>query len=129
MEDVLALYHEPYDETRPSPVSTSPAMTLHGHVREDTRYERNSTRYVHMLAEPLAGWRPVAVTSHRRKREFVELLCRLADEHYPDAARIRVVIDNLNTQIRLPSTRFSPPAKARGYLEWFEFHFTPKHGS
>lgn len=141
MEDVLALYHEPYDEDRPVICFDESSKTLHKHVRdplpvrpgavacEDTHYERNGKRKIHVVTEPLTGWRHVTVTPRRRKREFVEQLQELADEHYPDATCIRVVLDNLSTHNPAAFYEFCTPKEAREYLDRFEFHFTPVHGS
>ncbi len=141
MEDVLSLYHKPYDPDQPVICFDEASKTLRGHVRdpfparpgavarEDYHYERNGTQKLHVTTEPLTGWRHVKVTAKRRKREFVERMQELADVHYPDAARIRVVLDNLNTHNPAAFYEFLPPIEARAYLDRFEFHFTPKHGS
>jgi hypothetical protein len=116
MEDVLALYHEPYDEDRPVICFDESSKTLHKHVRdplpvspgavarEDTHYERNGERKIHVATEPLTGWRHVTITPRRRKREFVERMQELADEHYPDA---------LITEISFESRGTSQPTSLR----------------
>lgn len=141
MEDVLALYHEPYDEDRPVICYDESSKALRRHIRdplpagpgavarEDHHYERNGKQKLHITTEPLTGWRHVEVTAKRRKREFVEQMQALADDHYPDAVRIRVVLDNLNTHKPAAFYEFLSPNEAREYLHRFEFHFTPKHAS
>ena len=141
MEAVLDLYHEPYDKDSPVICFDESSKELRKHVRDplparpgavarkDTHYERNGKQYVHIATEPLAGWRHIEVTDRRRKREWVPFMCRLADDHYPDASRIRVVLDNLNVHNPAAFYEFLSPKEARGYLERFEFYFTPNHGS
>ena len=141
MEDVLDLYHEPYDETRPVVCFDESNKELHKDVRDplparpgavaryDYTYERNGTRNLFVMSEPLIGWRHVEVTERRRKREFVAQMQSLVDDHYPDADCIRVVMDNLNTHQRYAFYEHLPPAEARRLLSKLEFHFTPEHGS
>jgi len=141
MEDVLDLYHEPYDETHPVICFDETSKELHDHVRDplpggsgagvriDTHYERNDTQMVHLATEPLTGWVATAVTDRRRTTEWIDRMVELADEHYPDAERIRVVLDNLSTHNPAAFYRFFPPDEAHAYLDRFEFHFTPTHGS
>ena len=109
MEDVLDLYAEPYDPERPvvcfdetskqllaekrSPIPPKPARR----ERYDYEYQRNGTRNLFMLCEPLAGWRHVAVTERRTMVDFAKQMRWLADEAYPASEKIRVVLDNLNT--------------------------------
>ena len=65
--------------------------------RYDYEYQRNGTRNLFMLCEPLAGWRHVAVTERRTMVDFAQQMRWLADEAYPASEKIRVVLDNLNT--------------------------------
>ena len=141
MEDVLDLYHDPYDPAHPVVCFDESNKALHKHVRDplpakpgavaryDYTYERNGTRNLFMMSEPLVGWRHVEVTKRRRKQEFVQQMQTLADEHYPDAECIRVVLDNLDTHKAYAFYEFLPPKEARRLLGKLEFHFTPKHGS
>ena len=141
MEDVLDLYHEPLNPARPVVCFDETNKTLHKHVRDplparpgavaryDYTYERNGTRNLFMMSEPLTGWRHVEVTERRRKPEFVEQMRMLVDEHYPDAERIRVVLDNLSTHKTYAFYECLPPEEAHRLLGKLEFHFTPKHGS
>jgi hypothetical protein len=141
MEDVLALYAEPYDAKRPKvnfaetsrqliadrhpPLPASP----HHRQREDHEYERQGTRNLFILCEPQAGWRPVTVTERRTKPDFAHQMPWLVDKGHPQADGIRVILDNLNTHG--PGSLYDAfePAEARRLVEKVEFHYTPKHGS
>jgi hypothetical protein len=141
MEDVLDLYHEPYDQNRPVICFDETSKALRGHKRDplparpgavariDTHYERNGKRNLHLVTEPLTGWVTVAITEKRKTADWIDRMVEIADEHYPDADCIRVVLDNLNTHNPAAFYRFFPPDIAHAYLERFEFHYTPKHGS
>lgn len=141
MEDVLALYHEPYDKDRPVVCFDETNKQLLTHVRDplpvspravartDYTYRRAGTCNIFVISEPLVGWRHVDVTKKRTKVEFVEQMRQLVDEHYPDADRIRVVLDNFSTHTEYAFYEFLPPNEARRLLEKLEFHFTPPHGS
>ena len=111
MEDVLELHAEPYDPKRPvvnfdetykqlvgekrSPIPAKPGRR----ERFDYEYQRNGTRNLFMIYQPLAGWRHVAVTQRRTMKDFAHQMQWLVDTAYPQAERIRVVLDNLNIQI------------------------------
>jgi len=141
MEDVLALYHESYDphypmvcfdestkqliEEKRIPLAAKPGQL----ARYDYEYERNGTRNLFMFSEPLIGWRHVKVTKRRTKRDWSLCMKQLVDEFYPDANRIRVVLDNLNTHNPAALYEFFEPSEARRLLNKLEFHFTPNHGS
>jgi hypothetical protein len=141
MEDVLALYAEPYDPKRPkvcfdetnrqlladaqSPLPGAPGQP----ERVDYEYKRAGTRNLFMHCEPQAGWRHIAVTERRTKHDFAHQMQWLVDERYPKAAVIRVVLDNLNTQGPGSLYEAFMPAEARRLVEKLEFHYTPKHGS
>jgi hypothetical protein len=141
MEDVLDLYGEPYQEKRPVICFDERPCQLLGEVyaplpmqvgqprRQDYEYERNGTANLFMMCQPLAGWREVKVTDHRKKGDFAECMRELVDIHFPDAEIIRVVLDNLN--IHSPGSLYETflPQEARRILRKLEFHFTPKHGS
>ncbi|UOO96893.1 MULTISPECIES: IS630 family transposase [Halococcus] len=141
MEDVLDIYHEPYDEKRPVVCFDETSKALRGHKRDplpaepgavarvDTHYKRNGKKKLHLATEPLTGWVNVEITEKRRTCEWIDRMVELADEHYPDADCIRVVLDNLNTHNPAAFYRFFPPDEAHAYLDRFEFHYTPKHGS
>jgi len=141
MEDVLDLYHEPYDQNRPVICFDETSKALRGHKRDplparpgavariDTHYERNGKRNLHLATEPLTGWVTVAITEKRKTADWIDRMVEIADEHYPDADCIRVVLDNLNTNMPAAFYRFCPSDIAHAYLERFEFPYTPKHGS
>jgi len=141
MEDVLDLYAESYDakspvvcfdeqpvqlvaETRtPRPVVTGqPAL-------QDYEYRRAGTANIFMTVQPLAGWRQVTVTSQRTKLDFAAQMKELVDLHFPEAERIRVVLDNLNTHKLACLYEAYPAKEARRIVRKLEFHHTPKHGS
>src|SRR5262245_18496824 len=109
MEDVLALYAEPYDPQYPvvcfdeSPYQLSsevrePLPSTPGHpVRYDYGYRREGRCNLFMFWEPLQGWRHVKVTDRRTAQDFAHCMQDLVDRHFPQAAVISVVLDNLNT--------------------------------
>jgi len=95
----------------------------------DYEYVRNGTANLFMLVEPLGGWRQVNVTTRRTKVDFAMQVKELADVHYPDAERITLVMDNLNTHRLSTMYESFEPAEARRLIERFEVVHTPKHGS
>ena len=128
MEEILDLYEEPYDPKRPvvcfderpcqlladvrDPLPMEPGG--HPNKRVDSEYERKGTCHVLMAFEPLKGWREVTVSKHRRKQEFALVMRKLAEEVYPDADRIRLVVDNLRAPTRRPPSTNSCPLSRRG---------------
>ncbi len=141
MEDVLDLYAEPYDPKRPvvcvdeksvqlllEPRPPIP-MRLGAPRRFDYTYQRNGTRNLFIGWQPLRGWRHVKVTAQRTKLDFAQYLKELVDLHFPDAERIRLVVDNLNTHTPAVLYEAFEPAEAKRILSRLEFHYTPKHGS
>ena len=141
MEDVLDLYAEPYDPARPVVCFDETSTQLLADVRppipaapgrprrEDYEYRRAGTRNLFLSCEPLAGWRHVAVTERRTKVDFAHQMRWLAEEAYPEAERVRVVLDNLNTHGKASLYEAFPPDEARRIARRLEFHHTPKHGS
>ena len=141
MEDVLAVYHRPYDATCPVVCldeaskqlvkeTRTPRPLAPGHPRTiDYEYERHGTANLFMLFEPLAGRRHVAVTARRTALDYAHVVQDLVDVQYPDATTIVLVQDNLNTHV--PGSLYAafPPAEARRLLTKLELHYTPKHGS
>ena len=141
MEDVLDLYAEPYDPQRPAvcvdetstqlieekrkPIPAKPGQP----ERFDYEYQRNGTRNLFVCCEPLRGWRHVAVTERRTMQDFAAQMRWVVDEAYPEAAKIRVVLDNLNTHRPAALYEAFEPAEARRIVKRLEFHYTPKHGS
>lgn len=141
MEDVLDLYHQPYDPRYPTvcfdetskqlttevkiPVPSAPGQV----ARYDYEYERNGVRNLFMFFEPLRGWRHVKVTERRTKVDWAYCMKQLVDEFYPDAIRVRVVQDQLNTHNPAALYEVFDPKEAKRLLDRLEIHYTPKHGS
>ncbi len=141
MENILDLYHQPYDPKRPQvcmdetskqlisevnqPIPASPGKV----ERIDYEYERQGVANLFILFEPLRGWRDLKVTDRRTKQDWAFLMKELVDVHYPEAEIIRLVLDNLNTHV--PSSLYETfqPDEAKRILDKIEFHYTPKHGS
>src|SRR6476659_7060387 len=141
MEDVLEVYHRPYDEKRPLVALDEASKQLVGEVvqplapepgrpeRFDYEYVRNGTANLFMVSEPLLGWRAVQVTERRTAKDFAEVVRWLVEELHPEAEKVVLVMDNLNTH-RLASLYAAfPPEQARRIAEKLEVHHTPKHGS
>jgi DDE superfamily endonuclease len=141
MEDVLEVYHRPYnpvypqiclDETSKQLVAESrPSVPLRpGRCkRVDPEYRRCGVSSVFMLSEPLAGKRHVRVRSQRTKLDFAEVIRELCDELYSEADKIVLVMDNLNTHTTASLYEAFEPAMARRLAEKLEIHYTPLHGS
>jgi hypothetical protein len=141
MEDVLDLYAEPLDPTKPVvcfdelskqlvaetrlPLPIQPGQP----ERFDYEYERRGTANLFLAAQPLGGWRHVAVTDQRTKHDFAHQMKALVDVHFPDAETIRIVLDNLNTHTPAALYEAFAPAEARRILKKLELHYTPVHGS
>ena len=141
MEDVLNVYHRPYDGKRPQVCFDEATKQLVKHVTDpipmskgqpeiiDYEYERNGTGNLFMLCEPLTGRRKVLVTARRTAIDYAQAVRYLVDEMYPEADRIVLVHDNLNTHKPASLYAAFPPEEARRLLEKLEIHYTPKHGS
>jgi hypothetical protein len=141
MEDVLALYAEPPDERRPVVCFDETPRQLIGEeripipaepgkrARYDYEYVRNGTANVFMFVDVNRPWRHAKVTDQRTGADFAECMRDLVDKHYPEADRIRVVLDNLSTHSQAALYERFEPAEARRILSRLEFHFTPKHAS
>ena len=141
MEDVLEVYTRPFDSKRPLLCLDEKSVQLLGEIRpplplapdqpvkEDYEYERNGTANLFMLFEPLSGWRNVKVTERRTKQDWAQLIQEMVDVHYPQAEKIVVVMDNLNTHS--PSSLYETfePSEAYRLAQKLEIHYTPKHGS
>jgi hypothetical protein len=98
-------------------------------TREDSEYRRQGTANLFLVFEPLTGQRRVRVTERRTRRDWALLIRALVDEHYPEAERLLLVMDNLNTHTLGSLYETFPPAEARRLAEKIELHYTPKHGS
>lgn len=141
MEDVLDLYAEPYDPNYPVVGFDEVPVQLIGErlaplpmrpgtpQRVDYEYIRRGTCNVFVMVEPLAGWRHLTVTDHRTSSDFAHQMRWLADQGYPTAQRIRVVLDNLSSHKPEALYETFPAPEARRIVRKLEFHYTPKHGS
>lgn len=141
MEDVLEVYTRPRDPSRPlvcldeatkqlvketrTPIPMEPGRP----ARVDYEYERGGTANLFMIFAPLEGWRHVEVTQRHTAEDYAKILKDLSDVHFPQAEKILLVQDNLNTHCPASLYRTFPPEEARRLVERFEWHFTPKHGS
>lgn len=141
MEDILDVYKRPYTEAYPlicmdesskqqimetrQPIPAQPGTV----ARYDTEYERNGVSNLFMFFEPLAGQRHVAVTEQRTAVDWAHQIKHLVDVLYPQAKRITLVMDNLNTHTGASLYKAFPPEEARRILDKLEIHYTPKHGS
>lgn len=141
MEDVLELYADPFDMMKPvvcfdetpcqlieesrSSIPMKPGQPL----RRDHEYRRRGTVNLFLFLEPLAGWRHVKVTEHRTRNDFACCMLDLATVHFPNADKIHVVLDNLNTHSPATLYEILPPQEARDIVRRLEFHYTPKHAS
>jgi DDE superfamily endonuclease len=141
MEDVLTTYKLPYDPRFPVVCMDESSKQLVGEVRPplearpgrvrrmDGEYERKGTCNLFLFFEPLRGWRRVWVTDQRRRVEWAWCVRELLEVHYPDAVKIRLVCDNLNTHTGGSLYEAFPPKEAKQLCDRLEFHPTPKHGS
>ena len=127
MEDVLEVYHRSHDPARPVVCldETSKQLTAEtrtriaatpGHPeRYDYEYTRNGTANLFMVFAPLEGWRHVEVTDHHTAIDYAEILQDISDNRFPEAERIVLVQDNLNTTSLLSSTKPFTPKKPAGW--------------
>src|SRR6266511_973375 len=98
-------------------------------ARVDYEYERHGTSNLFLFVEPLRGWRHVKVTDRPTKTDLAHAIQEVVDVHYPDAERIVLVLDNLNTHTLGALYETLPPEEARRISRKLEIHYTPKHGS
>ena len=141
MEDILALYTQPEDPQRPLVCMDEVPKQLLSDVRDplpaqkyqpkrvDYEYERHGVANLFMFFEPFAGRRHVKVTTTRTQLDWAQAMRELSDEILPEAEKIIVVLDNLNTHTPTAFYLAFEPEEARRLVNRFEFHFTPKHGS
>ena len=138
---MLEVYHQPYDPLRPVVCLDELPVQLVGEARVpippapgrparfDYEYVRRGTANLFLVTEPLAGWRYVEVTDRRTAVDFARLLRLLAEDIHPEARKIVLVLDNLNTHKLASLYQAFAPGLARRLAERFEVHYTPKHGS
>lgn len=141
MEDVLDLYEESYDPRFPVVTFDELPYQLTDEVRQpvparpgqperyDYEYRRRGTCNLFLHFEPLRGWRHVEVTDQRTAQDFALQMKALVDVHYPEAEKIRVVLDNLSTHTPWALYNAFPAEEARRIARRLEFRHTPKHGS
>jgi len=141
MEDVLDVYERPYDPRRPQVCLDETSKQLVGEVRaplpaapgeparEDYEYVRNGVANLFLASEPLRGWRHVYITDQRTGQDCAQVLKDLVDVRYPDAERIVLVTDNLNTHTTAVLYAAFAPEEAQRIARKIEWHYTPKHGS
>jgi hypothetical protein len=141
MENVLAVYHRPYDPKNPvvcmdetskqliretrTPITAEPGRVM----CYDYEYDRHGVANVFMFCEPLGGWRHASVTDRRTKVDWAEQIKDLVEVHYPQADRVTLVMDNLNTHAPASLYEAFEPKEARRLIERLEMVHTPKHGS
>jgi transposase len=141
MEDVLDLYNEEPDEKRPVICFDESPTQLIGEVREplaakpgqlerfDCEYRRNGTANLFVFLDVHRSWRKVKITDRRAAGDFAGCMRELSDVHFPDAEKIRVVLDNLSTHSPSALYQTFPAPEARRILRRLEFHYTPRHAS
>ena len=141
MEDVLDVYQRPHDPLRPvvcldetsrqgladtrDPLSVSPGRP----APHDPEYERKGVVNCFLVSEPLRGWRHVRLSARRTRIDWAHCIQELSDVQYPEAERIVLVMDQLNTHSPASLSEAFPPAEAKRLADRLEIHYTPKHGS
>jgi hypothetical protein len=141
MEDTLEVYQRPYSPTQPL-IGIDASSKQHGKEtreplpgkpgtprRYDDEYERDGVSKLCMIFAPLAGWRHGKVTARRTNVAWAPCLKDLVERHFPEAAKITLMSDNLNTHKPAALYEVFAPQEARRIIEKIEWHHTPKHGS
>jgi hypothetical protein len=141
MEDVLEVYARTYDPAYPVVCMDEKPYQLLDHVRDpipatpghdrkvDSEYVRHGTCSIFVWVEPLAGYRRVNARPQRTRIDWAHEVDQLLTNDYPDAEKVVLVMDNLNTHTIGSLYEAFEPAKARALAERLEIHHTPKHGS
>jgi hypothetical protein len=141
MEDVLSVYHLPYDPDYPVVCMDESSKQLVGEVRTpipgkpgrpkliDNEYVRHGVAEIFMEVEPLTGKRHVTITERRTRKDWAQQIKSMLDERYPEARKIRLIMDNLNTHNMASLYEAFEPPEARRLASRLEIHHTPKHGS
>jgi hypothetical protein len=141
MEDILQMYCLPYDKKYPLVCldemrknlikeKREPEAMEPGKVRrEDYTYDKEGSANVFVVCEPLVGKRYLKVTHQRKKEDFAEFVRYILEDLYPEAEKVRLVLDNLNTHKPSSLYKAFPPEKARALINRIEIHYTPKHAS
>ena len=141
MEDVLATYQRAYDALHPlicmdegclqllSSKRAEEVMDVKQARRVDYEYEREGWCSLFVACEPLAGKRVVRVREQRTKKDWAHFMHMVLEEQYPDAEKVVLVMDNLNTHSTASFYEAFEPEMARRLSERLEIHYTPVHGS
>lgn len=141
MEDVLDIYEMPYNSQIPVICMDEKPYQMLGNVlqplpvrpgdiqKTDAEYIRQGTCSIFIFVEPLGGWRHTSVREHRTAIDWAEEIKYLLTECYPEASKIILVLDNLNTHAISSLYKRFPAHEARSYAKRLEIHYTPKHGS
>jgi len=141
MEDVLELYHLPYDPDYPVVCMDESNKQLIGEVRAeipcrpglprriDDEYIRNGVADIFLDVEPLAGKRHVELTETRTRIDWAKYIKQMLDIRYPKAKKVRLVTDHLNIHGLISLYAAFSPEEALRLAKRLEIHFTPKHGS
>lgn len=141
MEDILEVYHRPYNPECPMVCMDESNKQLVGEVhqpipckpgtplRMDDEYIRNGVADIFLAVEPLVGHRYISITEKRTRVDWAHFIKYLLDDRYPDARKVVLVMDNLNTHTTASFYEAFPPEEALRLSERLEIHFTPKHGS
>ena len=141
MEDILEVYARPLDSRFPvvcmdesstqligevsNPIATAP-----GHPQlVDDEYIRNGVASIILEVEPLGGKRHVDITERRTRIDWARFIKAMLDERYPNAEKVVLVMDNLNTHNIASLYAAFEPAEAQRLAQRLEIHHTPKHGS
>jgi hypothetical protein len=141
MEDVLEVYSRPYNPDYPVVCMDEKPLQLLSDARRkinmapgrtervDNEYVRNGTCCIFLFTEPLAGWRSADAQEHRKKTDWAKQIKWLLTEQYPNAKKVILVVDNLNTHNISSLYEAFAPVEAFALAQKLEIHYTPKHGS
>jgi hypothetical protein len=141
MEDVLDLYHGPYDPYFPLVCMDESNKQLVGEVHDpiapapgrgqivDHEYVRNGVAEIFLEVEPMTGRRHVAITQSRTRKDWAVYIRGMLEDRYPKALKVILVMDNLNTHSAASLYEAFEPEVARLLASRLEIHYTPKHGS
>ncbi len=141
MEDMLDVYKRPYDSRHPVICMDEKPLQLIKETRTeiptqpgrpkriDYEYERRGTAAIFLYTEPLAGWRKVNARERRTAQDWAQEMQELLECDYPNAEKVILVCDNLNTHKMGSFYKTFPPEIASRLRERLEIHYTPKHGS
>lgn len=141
MERVLEVYKRPFDPAFPVVCMDETSMQCVREVRPrlpgkpgqieryDVEYERNGVAHLIQYYAPFMGWRRIEVADNHAALQWAQGVRTLVEKDFPDAARITLVMDNLNTHTGASLYKAFEPQVARALLNKLEFVYTPKHGS